>query len=360
MIGAKTGIPDRKGVTYETAFVGPGMRGSERLHYIPSRLSLVPKLFANAYPPDVVLIHTSTPNDGRVSLGVETNILPAAISATKENGGLVIAQANPNMPYTFGDSEIALDALDYLVEIEEEIRTHSPTSSPDLAQIIGELVAAEIPDGATLQAGIGAVPDAVLAELKNRKGLRVWTELFSDGLLALHHAGALDEQATINASFLFGSAELYQWVDQNPKIRIHRTEVSNDPSRITKQTQMTSVNAALQVDLFDQANATRVKGHIYSGIGGSVDFIEGAMHSSGGQAFVTLPSWHEKSDTSTIVPRLTEAATHFQHSAIATEQGIARTFGETERDQALNLINHAAHPRARAGLLEAAREMGLI
>lgn len=360
MLLAQHGIPDRDGVVYETAFVGPGMRGHSRLDYVPCRLSLVPHLLARHRRPDVVLLHTTTPRDGRVSLGIETNILPAAIESAKRNGGIVVAQANPRMPYTFGDSEIDIELIDHIFEAEEPLASPGSRECGAVEQRIGSLVAAEVPHGATLQMGIGAVPDSVLDSLVNHRDLGVWTEVFSDGVLRLHATGALADDRTICTSFLFGSPELYAWVDGNRSVRLLRTETCNDPGTIAAQRRMTSINAALQVDLYDQANASRIGGRIYSGIGGSTDFLVGAMHSEGGQSFITLPSWHDKSDTSTIVPRLTDVATHSQHTAVVTEQGLARVFGHDQRRQALNIIEHAAHPQARQGLLDAAGTMGLI
>jgi acyl-CoA hydrolase len=139
-----------------------------------------------------------------------------------------------------------------------------------------------------------------------------------------------------------------------------RTERTNDPAQIARQAKMTSVNAALQVDLFDQANASRVKGRIYSGFGGSTDFIVGALHSRGGQSFIALPSWHRKADVSTIVPRIQEPVTSFEHSAVATENGIASVFGRSQRERVTNIIERAAHPDAREGLRAAAAEMGML
>lgn len=360
MLFAQPGVPDREGVRYETAFVGAGMRGHPRLEYIPARLSSLPKLLEDYYPPDLVLLHTAAPRGDKFSLGIETNILPAAIEIAKKRGGLVIAQANSLMPYTFGDSEIDESQIDYWVETEEPLLIHASRDATDDEIKIGKLVASQISDGATLQTGIGAVPDAVLDELSASKGLRIWTEMFSDGVLKLHRSGSLDENEIINASFIFGSLELYEWLHMNPLVRMQRTEISNNPSVIAKQPRMTSINAALQVDLFDQANASRVRGRIYSGFGGSTDFLIGAMHADGGQTFITLPSWHAKSDTSTIVGKLSEPVTHFQHGSIVTERGIARMFGQSQADQALNLINQAAHPRAKAGLLAEARHLKLV
>lgn len=359
MLNAQPGIPDREGVTLETCFVGSGMRNSSRLAYIPSRLSLVPVLFRTTRRPDVVLLHTSTPRKGVVSLGVEVNILPAAIEAAKARGGIVVAQVNKHMPFTHGDALVHLDDIDYIVEVDEPLATHSTGEVTQLAKQIGDRIAARISDGSTLQMGIGAVPDAVLSSLTNRKELRIWTEMFSDGVLRLEQIGALDRYEPISASFLFGSQELYEWVDDNSRVRMVRTEKSNDPAIISRRPSMTSVNSALQVDLYGQANASRIKGKIYSGFGGSTDFIVGALHSVGGQAFIALPSWHPKANVSTIVPSLDEPVTSFQHSAVVTEYGIAEIFGYSQKTQAANLIEHAAHPDARSELRDAAKRMGL-
>lgn len=360
MLNAQKPIPDREGVVYETTFVGPAMRRHPRLQYIPSRLSLVPVLYRDQYAPDVVLLHTSARRHDTVSLGTEVNVLPAAIESARARGGLVIAQANSNMPYTYGDAQIYEHEIDFLVEVDEPLPTHDPGPINDTARQIGELIAARVQDASTLQLGIGAVPDAVLASLTQRKGLRIWTEMFSDGVLELFKRGALDSDIPLTASFLFGSQELYDWVDLNKRIRMLRTEKTNSPAEIARQARMTSVNAALQVDLFDQANASRVKRDIYSGFGGSTDFIVGSLHSRGGQSFMALPSWHAKADVSTIIPLLEEPATSFQHSWVATEHGLAQCFGRSESEQARNIIDHAAHPSVRDELRDAAGRMGLL
>ncbi len=360
MLNAQPGIPNRPGVHYESAFVGAGMRNSERLSYVPSRLSLLPVLIRDHLIPDVVLLHTTLPRFDTVSLGTEVNILPAAIEAARAHGGVVIAQANPQMPYTYGDSQIYESEIDFLVEVDEPLAVHHKLHLTPTARAIGEKIAGLVKDNSTLQMGIGAVPDAVLELLKDRKGMRIWTEMFSDGVLDLHKAGALDEDLPITASFIFGSTELYEWLHLNRRVRMLRTEVTNDPSQISKQARMTSVNAALQVDLYDQANASRVRGKIYSGFGGSTDFIVGSLHSRGGQSFMALPSWHEKSATSTIVPLLDVPVTSFQHSYVVTENGVAACFGRSQSEQAHNLIEYAAREEARASLREAARNMGII
>ena len=360
MLNAQPGIPNREGITYETAFVGPGMRHHERLVYIPARLSLVPELFRDHYKPDVVLLHTSSQRFDTVSLGTEVNILPAAIEAVRERGGLVIAQANTQMPYTYGDAQVYHDDIDFLVEVDEPLDVHEPIAPSPVSQAVGEGIAARVGDGSTMQMGIGEVPNAVVSHLVNRKGLRIWTEMFSDGVLDLHKNDALDQDRPLTASFLFGSRELYDWVHMNTRIRMMRTEFTNNPGRIEKQALMTSVNSALQVDLLDQANASRIKGRIYSGFGGQTDFIVGALHSRGGQSFIALPSWHAKADTSTIVPLLKEPVTSFQHSAVATENGIADIFGRSQAVQARNIIKYAAHENVRDDLTRAAVDMRLF
>ncbi len=358
MLNAQGELPSRDGVTYETTFVGPAMRRRPGLRYVPCRLSLVPVLFHRRLPPDLVLLHTSGPVNGMVSLGLEVNILPAAIEAARRRGGLVIAQVNPKMPYTFGDAELDVDDIDYFVEVDEPLTTHTAGEPDETARLIGDRVASHVPNGATMQLGIGAVPDAVLADLTSHRDLRIWTEMFSDGVLALDEKNALSATTPLTASFVFGSQELYDWVDQNPRVRMMRTEVTNDPARIAKQSIMTSVNGALQVDLSAQANASRINGKIYSGFGGSTDFIVGALHSRGGHAYIALPSWHPRADKSTIVPQIREPVTSFQHSAVVTEQGMAAVFGNTEVEQTHQIIEKCAHPRARPELWEAAREMG--
>ena len=359
MLNAHPGIPDREGVDYESAFVGPAMRRHPRLHYIPSRLSMVPILFRDHYRPDIVFLHTSPKRYDTVSLGVEVNILPAAIEAARARNGIVIAQANKQMPYTYGDAQIYESEIDYLIEVDEPLLEKEVAEITDTQREIGDRIAALIENNSTLQLGIGGVPDAVLSALTDRKEMRIWTEMFSDGVLDLFKAGVLDDEMPLNASFLFGSRELYDWVNLNRKIRMRRTETSNDPSLIARQAKMTSINSALQIDLYDQANASFVRGEIYSGFGGSTDFIVGALHSRGGQSFMALPSWHPKANVSTIIPKLDTPVTSFQHSYVATEQGIAPCFGHPIKQQAANIIRYAAHPDAKEALTQAASEMNL-
>lgn len=359
-LNAQPGLPDREGVVYETTFVGPGMRDHARLVYVPARLSLVPRLFHGPLRPDVVVIHTTMPAKGTVSLGVETNVMPAAIEAARNANALVIAQMNPLMPYTMGDAVIPLSHIDLAVEVEVPLGSPARCEIDETSRAIGDLVARRVADGSTLQLGIGAVPDAVLAGLTGRKDLRIWSEMCSDGVLALEDADALDPIHPINVSFLFGSPELYEWVDRNPRVHLARTETTNDPMLIARQQQMVAINTALEVDLYGQVNASRRGGRIYSGFGGQADFVVGALHAPDGQAICALRSWHPGAGRSTIVPFVHEAVTSFQPTAVITEQGTAELFGASAGAQARALIEHAAHPDARELLRREATERGIV
>jgi acyl-CoA hydrolase len=360
VLNAQPGLPTRDGVVHETSFVGVGMRFSPGLTYVPTRLSLLPVLFGTTLPPDVAVLHTSLPHQGTVSLGTEVNVLPAAVDEVRRRGGLVVAQMNAQMPYTFGDAVLPLDLVDHAIEVDEPLASPAPLFLDDDARLIGGRIADRVPHGAVLQTGIGAVPDATLNELTGHRGLRIWTEMFSDGVLVLDRAGALDAAAPVTASFVFGSRELYDWVHRNERVRMLRTEKTNDPALIRLNRQMVSVNAALQVDLFGQANASRIGRRIYSGFGGQTDFVVGALHAPGGQALVALRSWHPKADRSTVVPLVDEPVTSFQMTAVVTEQGVAEVAGHDQRAQAQHLISQAAHPDAREELWEEAAALYLL
>ena len=360
MLNAMNGVPDRPGVIAETAFVGAGMRNHSTLKYLPSRLSMVPLLFAGRLPPDVVVVQCAPLRAGMLSLGTEVNVLPAAIEACRARGGLVVAVVNGQMPYTFGDALLDPSLVDVSVQVDAPLPVPgSATVVDDASRAVAEHVAGLVPDGATLQMGIGAVPDAAVTRLAARRGLRIWTEMFSDGLLTLERSGSLDTDHPVTASFCFGSAELYHHVHLNPRIRMLRTEKTNNPALISANASMTSINTALEVDLYGQVNASRVGGRIHSGYGGQTDFIVGALHAAGGQALVALRSWHPKADVSTVVPLLDEPVTSFKPTAVVTEQGVAPLFGSDQQAQARSLIENAAHPRVRDELWEEAGVLGL-
>src|SRR6478735_6898599 len=263
-LNAPPGIPDREGVTAETCFVGAGMRRHPDLSYVPSRLSLVPVLLQRRIPPDVVIVHCAPPRDGQLSLGIEVNVLPAAIEGCRQRSGRVVAVINDQMPYTFGDAQIPVEAVDVAIEVSEPLPAHDPVAPDADSLAIGGRVASRVSDGATLQMGIGGVPDATLNALTGRRSLRVWTEMFSDGVLELDRVGALDEHHPLTASFVFGSRELYDWLDGNHRVRMMRTEHTNDPGLIAQQRLMTSVNTALvapQGRRVDGRAARRRAGH---------------------------------------------------------------------------------------------------
>ncbi len=358
-LNAQSGFSDNTSFISETPFVGPGVRCDPMLDYLPMRLSLVPRLFSTVRPVDAVLIHTSLPHEGKVSLGIEVNILPAAIEQARARGGLVIAQMNSRMPYTFGDGEIRLDLIDGALEVDAALATPPVVKPSDAAQIIGERIARFAEDGTTLQLGIGLIPTIAATRMSHLHLLRVWSEMISDGVLALDQAGALDPDHPVTTSFLVGTQELYGWADRNLGVRMRRTETVNDPSRIAAHRTMLSVNAAMQVDLFAQANASFVEDRIHSGFGGQPDFVSGALHSKGGHAVVALHAWHDKTDTSTVVPILTNPVTSFQHSAIVSEHGCAELFGRSQHSQAQLIIEQVADPRARPQLAEASARLGL-
>jgi acyl-CoA hydrolase len=347
------------GVLCETPFVGPGMRHNPRMDYLPMRLSLVPRLFDTMRQPDAVLLHTSVPRDGKVSLGIEVNVLPAAIDRVRARGGLVVAQLNRQMPYTFGAGEIPVDLVDAALEVDEPLFVPALEAADGAAEVIGERVAGFAEDGSTLQLGIGLIPALAAHHMAGRRGLRVWSEMISDSVMGLEAAGALDPNTPVCTSFLAGTNELYRWADCNERLQLLRTETVNDPARIAAHPRMLAVNAAMQVDLFAQANASFVDGTIHSGFGGQPDFVAGALHSAGGHALVALRSWHDKTDTSTVVPVLSNPVTSFQHSAIVSEHGCAELFGRSQRAQAHSIIGQVADPRARASLSEAAMHLGL-
>lgn len=362
MLNAPRGIPSRPGIRHVTPFVGPGMRGQPRLSYLPARLSHVPVLLAQRFVPDVVLVTVSAPNGAGVfSLGAEVNILPAALETCRAAGGLTIAESHDDVPFTFGDAELGVDDLDAVLVDAPALPGPGHPAPAVTAEVdrIGAHVAERVGSGATLQLGIGAIPDAVVPRLTGRRRLGVWSEMVSDGILHLDDAGALDRDRELVASFAVGGPRLMAWLHENPRVRMRRTEVVNDPGRIAANPAMTSINTALSVDLFDQANGSHIGSRLHSGFGGQCDFVVGAMDSVGGQAILAVRSWHPRADVSAVVGLLEGPVTSFQHTAVVTEQGCADIMGWDAQAQARHLIEHAAHPSVRAELWEEARDLGL-
>lgn len=357
-INAPQGVPVRPGVTHETVFLGPGSRAAERVRYFPMPMSTASALFATSCPPDLVVLHTTTPRTHVLSMGIEVQMMVSAVEAARRRGATVIAQINPRMPFTRGDAVIADTAVDYAVEVDEPLIPVAPLQLDEEVLRIGELVASRVGDGATIQIGIGKIPDAVALGLRGRRNLRIWTGILTDAAMALEGAGALMAHRQMTGSSLLGSQELYEWADDNPRIRLLRIEKTNDQKTISGLPGFVSIHSALQVDLFGQVNASRLGERIYSGTAGSIDFQIGAMHSPGGQSLVALRSTHR--GRSTIIGRLDGPATYSQPSAVITENGIAELFCHAEDDQATRLIERAARPDARQELREQARRHGLL
>ncbi|NDJ75388.1 MAG: acetyl-CoA hydrolase/transferase family protein [Chloroflexi bacterium] len=335
-----------------------------RADFTPVFLSEIPSLFKSGQLPlDVSLIQVSPPDKyGYCSYGVEVGVTKTAAESSK----IVIAEVNPNMPRTLGDSFIHVSKLDYVVEVDYALpEVHMAVSSPEQEAIANHL-AAMIPDGATLQMGIGGIPDAVLKKLQNHKHLGVHTELFSDGVVDLVEAGVItNERKTFHpgkiiAGFMLGTQRLYEFVDDNPIVELHPTEYINDPFNIAKNDRMVSINSAIQVDLTGQVCADSIGPRFYSGVGGQVDFVRGAARSKGGMPIIAFPSTAKNGEISRIVPTLTPGSgvitsrndVHY----IATEYGVADLYGRTIRERARSLIE-IAHPKFRAELAETAEEL---
>ncbi len=355
------------GLRHRALFIGANAReavNSGRADYAPVFLSEAPGLFRDGILPiDVALIQVSPPDEhGFCSFGVEVGVTKPAAESAK----LVIAEINPNMPRVLGDSFIHLSNIDQIVEVDyllPEIGTNEISEEQDK---IGELVAEMIPDEATLQLGIGALPNAVLSKLDGKRALGIHSELFSDGVVDLVEKGVITNEAKsihpgkIVAGFLFGSQRLYQFVHDNAMIELHPSDYVNDPFIIAQNKKMIAVNSAIEVDLTGQVCADSIGGYYYSGIGGQTDFIRGAARSNGGKPIVALPAL-AKGGVSRIVPRLREGAgvvtTRGDVHYVITEYGVAALHGRSVRERAIQMIN-IAHPGFRDELRYFARQQG--
>ncbi|MFO7168096.1 MAG: acetyl-CoA hydrolase/transferase C-terminal domain-containing protein [Chloroflexota bacterium] len=335
-----------------------------RADFTPVYLSEIPSLFRSGQLPiDVALIQVSPPDEhGFCSLGVEVGCtLPAALHART-----VVAEINERMPRTLGDSFIHISRIAAFVETNRPL-CEAPQGTPDpVAEQIGRYVAELIPDGATLQLGIGAIPDAVLRCLKHKRHLGVHSELFSDGIIELVEAGVIDGEAKavhrgkLVAGFLLGTRRLFDWVHNNPMVEMHPTDYVNDPWVIARQTRMVAINSAIQIDLTGQVCADSIGPRIYSGAGGQVDFIRGAARSEGGLPIIALPSTAKGGTISRIVPTLDQGAgvvtSRYDVRYVVTEYGVAHLHGKTLAQRARALID-IAHPAYRESLTAAAREL---
>jgi acetyl-CoA hydrolase len=332
--------------------------------FTPVLLSEFPLLFKQrVLPIDVALIHVSPPDEhGFCSLGIEVGLTKSAANSAK----MIIAEVNQCMPRTLGDSFIHVSKLDYVVPVNYPLPElpMGGEGSSEIVENIASYIAELIPDEATMQLGIGAIPDAVLKFLFEKKDLGIHTELFSDGIIDLVEAGVLTNAkktlhpGKIIAGFLLGTSRLYNWVDDNPLIELHPTEYVNDPFVIAQNDRMVAINSAIEVDLTGQVCADSIGSKLYSGVGGQLDFIYGASRSRGGVPIIALPSTAK--NFSRIVPSLKTGAgvvttrNHIRH--VVTEYGVADLYGKTIRQRAQSLIN-IAHPDFRKDLTNQAQEL---
>lgn len=350
-------------------FIGPNVRPAVRegrAHFTPIFLSEIPDLFRNGLPLDAALVALTPPDEhGFCSFGVDVGLSkPAAESAR-----VIVAEINRRMPRTLGDSFLHVSRLDHIVEVDYPVpQAPQGGTSPEHMRV-GEFIASLIPNGATLQTGIGSIPDAVLHNLHSHKDLGIHTELFSDGVIGLVNEGVINcarksfHPGKIVAGFFFGSQRLYDFADSNPIIELHPTDYVNDPFNIARNDRMVAINSALQVDLTGQVNADSIGTRLYSGVGGQLDFIRGAARSDGGLPIIAFLSTARDGAISRIVPTLTEGAgvvtTRYDVHYVVTEYGVASLHGQTICQRALELIN-IAHPKFREELTHAARKLEYI
>ncbi len=353
-----------------TMFISENIRqavNEGRADFTPVLLSEFTLLFKRGIlPVDVALIHVSPPDEhGFCSLGIEVGLTKSVAGAAQT----IIAEVNQRMPRTLGDSFIHVSKLDYVVPVDYPLPELPMTEGkpPPEIENIAKNIAELIPDGATMQMGIGAIPDAVLQQLFEKKDLGIHTELFSDGVIELVEAGVLTNSrktlhpGKIIAGFLIGTKRLYNWVDDNPLIELHPTEYVNDPFVIAQNERMVAINSAIEVDLSGQVCADSVGHQLYSGVGGQLDFIYGASRSKDGVPIIALPSTAKNSSriVATLKPGAGVVTTRNHVRYIVTEYGIADLYGKTIRQRAQELIQ-IAHPDFRQELTQEARQLHYI
>jgi 4-hydroxybutyrate CoA-transferase len=365
--------PEMEGhLRVNTMFISHNVRKAVqegRADFTPVLLSEFPLLFKRGLLPlDVAIIHVSVPDEhGFCSLGVEVGLTKSAA----ESARIIIAEVNQQMPRTLGDSFIHVSHLNHIIPVNYPIpeMPMSEEGNSAVVERIAGYIAELIPDGATMQLGIGAIPDAVLKYLHHKKDLGVHSELFSDGVIDLVNEGVLTNArktlhpGKIIAGFMLGTKQLYEWADDNPLIELHRTEYVNDPFVIAQNERMVAINSAIEVDLTGQVCADSIGPKLYSGVGGQLDFIYGASRSKGGVPIIALPSMTTLRDgtpVTRIACMLKQGAgvvtsrNHVRY--VVTEYGVADLYGKTIRQRAQQLVN-IAHPDFRPGLEREAREL---
>ena len=354
---------------HRALFIGPNAReavNEGRADYVPIFLSDIPLLFSRGILPlDAVFINVSPPDShGFCSLGTSIDATLAAVhSAT-----IVIAQINPSMPRTLGDSFVHVDRIDLAVEVDQPPHEHPVELIGEVERQIGARVAELVPDGATLQLGIGAIPAAVGAALHGKRDLGIHTELFNDTVVDLVEAGAVTGTAKeinrgkIVSAFVMGTQRLYRFIDNNPMVEMRPVDYTNDTSVIRRFRRMVAVNSAIEVDLSGQVVADSIGRRLYSGVGGQMDFIRGAALAEEGRAVIALPSTAAGGTASRIVASLREGGgvvtTRAHVRTVVTEWGVAELFGAPLAQRARALIA-IAHPDFRDELTLAARNLHL-
>lgn len=340
-------------------FVGSNVRTATQEGYadfIPSFFSEVPLMFRNGIVPlDVVLVHVSPPDKhGYCSLGISIDTTKAAVDCART----VIAQVNPQMPRTHGDGLIHISRFAAVVEVDEPLPELKPHVLTDNERKMGEYIAEMIEDRSTLQLGIGAIPDAVLSCLGNHKDLGIHTEMFSDGVIPLVEKGVITNKFkpkhkdVIVSGFLLGTRKLYDFVDDNPIVRMLDIQYVNDTAVIRRMPKMISINSAIEVDITGQVSADSIGTRIYSGVGGQMDFIRGASLSAGGKPIIALPSATSRGEskiTSILKPGAGVVTTRAHMHYVVTEYGVAELYGKNLRERAKALIA-IAHPDHREKL----------
>ncbi len=363
--------PEMEGhLRVNTLFISSNIRNAVnegRADFTPVTLSEFPLLFKKGILPiDVALIHVSPPDEhGFCSLGIEVGLTKSAADSAR----IIIAEVNQKMPRTLGDSFIHVSRLSYVVPVDYEL-AELPMSDTEPSEIIENIaghIAELIPDGATIQLGIGAIPDAVLKFLFEKKDLGIHTELFSDGIINLVEAGVLTNArktlhpGKIIAGLILGTRSLYDWVDDNPLIELHPSEYVNDPFVIAQNERMVAINSAIEVDLTGQVCADSIGTQLFSGAGGQLDFIYGASRSKGGVPIIALPSQAKNFSriVTTLKPGAGVVTTRNHVRYVVTEYGVADLYGKTIRQRARQLIN-IAHPQFRDQLTNEAKLLHYI
>ncbi len=333
-----------------------------RADYVPCFFSKIPFLFETHYPVDVAMVTVSPPDtNGNCSLGVSVDYTKKAV----ETARVVIAEVNQAMPRTLGDSFIPVTDIDVFVEVDAPLYELPPATMSDAEKRIADRVAGLIEDGSCLQLGIGGIPDAVLNHLGDLKDIGIHSEMVSDGVKRLVEKGVITgRQKTLHkgkivVTFLMGTGDLYQWVHENEVIEMHTVDYVNNPAVIARNSKMVSINSALEVDLLGQVCADTLGPRQFSGVGGQLDFVRGALMSEGGKAIIALPST-TKDGVSRIVPTLKEGAavttSRNDVDYVVTDCGLAALRGKTVRGRMKALIE-VAHPRFQEELARKAREI---